>query len=71
MEESILGPPILSRWYRIGTLNKDNHHLVDWKALKGASESATNYRRRWETRIADKKLPTGSKMNQKSKWLFE
>ena len=36
MEEAIFGPPILTRWHKIGALNKENHHLVDWKALKGA-----------------------------------
>ena len=51
MEWSIPGPPILSRWHKIGTLNKENYHLVDWKALKVASSSATNYRRRCANRI--------------------
>ena len=41
MEEAIFGPPIIAQWHKIGTLNKENHHLVDWKALKGVSESAT------------------------------
>ena len=68
MEEAIFGPPILTRWHKIGALNKENHHLVDWKALKGALESATNYWRIWATQITAQELPTGSKMNQKSKW---
>ena len=51
MEESIFGPPIIVRWHKIGNLNKEIHHLLDCKALKGASESSTNYQRRWATWI--------------------
>ena len=43
MEEAIFSPPIISQWHKIRTLNKENHYLVDWKVLKGASVSATNY----------------------------
>ena len=42
MGEAIFGPPVIARWHKIGTLKKENHHLVDWKRLKGASASAKN-----------------------------
>ena len=70
-EESIFGSPIIALWHKIDTLNKENHHLVDWKAPKEATESATNYRRRWSTRITAQELLTGSRMNQRGKWPLE
>ena len=40
--------PILNR-HKIGTINKDHCHLVEWNSLKGASTITKNQRRKWAT----------------------
>ena len=51
LKEAFFGTPILAQWHKVGTINKENHHLVDWKPTKGYSESVTNHPMIWDTQI--------------------
>ena len=68
MDRGIYDPPLLSRWDKINTLNKEIQTSIDWEALQTASIKSPRLRQKWATIFDSRKITTGQIKGGKGIW---